>query len=118
MFESCRVHHLIHHNHPDSHQADEAFAKMNARLTIDEAGRVVIPEPLRMELRLKTGDALDMESTGEEITLHPVRNAGRLTKKQGFWVLQSGQLLTDSETDAVLQAEREERDTANFGNLG
>jgi AbrB family looped-hinge helix DNA binding protein len=46
---------------------------MNVRLTIDKAGRVVIPKSLREELHLEPGDALEMESAGEQITLRPIR---------------------------------------------
>jgi AbrB family looped-hinge helix DNA binding protein len=46
---------------------------MKTRVTIDKAGRVVIPKPLREELQLEPGDSLEMESAGEQITLRPVR---------------------------------------------
>jgi len=39
------------------------------RLTLDKAGRIVLPKPLRDELRLEPGDALEIESSGEDITL-------------------------------------------------
>jgi AbrB family looped-hinge helix DNA binding protein len=64
---------------------------MGIRLTIDRAGRVVIPKPLRRELRLEPGDALDMETAGEQITLRPVRGTGPLSKEQGVWVFRAGQ---------------------------
>jgi AbrB family looped-hinge helix DNA binding protein len=50
---------------------------MNTRLTIDKAGRVVIPKPLREELDFGPGDALEIERAGEEITLRPVRETGQ-----------------------------------------
>jgi len=56
---------------------------MNARLIIDKAGRVVIPKPLREELRLEPGDALEIATAGERITLRPVRGTGPLTKEHG-----------------------------------
>ena len=37
---------------------------MTARLTIDGAGRVVIPKPLRKELDLSPGDTLELEAKG------------------------------------------------------
>ena len=49
---------------------------LNTRLPIDKAGRVVIPKPLREELRLEPGDLLEMESAGEQITLR--QYAGRV----------------------------------------
>jgi AbrB family looped-hinge helix DNA binding protein len=89
--------------------------KMNTRLVIDRAGRVVIPKPLREELQLEPGDALEMESTGEQITLRPVRGTGPLTKEHGIWVFHSGVPLAASVTDEVLQQIREERDLVNLG---
>jgi AbrB family looped-hinge helix DNA binding protein len=88
---------------------------MNTRLIIDKAGRVVIPKPLREELRLEAGDSLEMESAGEQITLRPVRGTGPLTKEHGVWVFRTGQPLSASATDEVLQQIREERDSANLG---
>jgi len=89
--------------------------KMNTRLVIDKAGRVVIPKPLREELQLEPGDTLELESTGEQITLRPVRGTGPLTKEHGVWVFHSGQPLSASATDDMLDLLREERDLANLG---
>jgi len=66
-------------------------------------------------LHLGAGDTLEMESTGEEITLRPVRGTGPLTKEHGVWVFHSGQPLSASVTDEILQQIREERDLANLG---
>ena len=88
---------------------------MNTRLVIDKAGRIVIPKSLREELRLKPGDALEMDTAGEQITLRPVRGTGPLTKEHGVWVFHAGQPLTASATDEMLQQIREERDLANLG---
>jgi len=88
---------------------------MNTRLTIDKAGRVVIPKPLREELHLEPGDSLEMESAGEQITLRPVRGTGPLTKEHGVWVFHSEEPLPASATDEMLQKIREERDMANLG---
>jgi AbrB family looped-hinge helix DNA binding protein len=88
---------------------------MNSRLIIDKAGRVVIPKPLREELHLEPGDTLEMESTGEQITLRPARGTGPLTKEHGVWVFHAGQPLLASATDEMLQQIREERDLANLG---
>ena len=88
---------------------------MNSRLTIDKAGRIVIPKPLREELHLEPGDALEMESAGEQITLRPVRGTGSLAKELGVWVFHSGQPLPASATDEMLEQIRKERDLANLG---
>jgi AbrB family looped-hinge helix DNA binding protein len=88
---------------------------MTTRLTIDKAGRVVIPKQLREELHLEAGDALEMESAGEQITLRPVRGTGPLTQEQGVWVFRTGIPLPAAATDDVLQRIREERDVSNLG---
>jgi AbrB family looped-hinge helix DNA binding protein len=87
---------------------------VNVRLTIDKAGRVVIPKPLREELHLEPGDTLEMESAGEEITLRPVRGTGPLRKEHGVWVFHAGQPLPASTTDEMLRQIREDRDLANL----
>jgi AbrB family looped-hinge helix DNA binding protein len=88
---------------------------MNTRLTIDKAGRVVIPKTLREELHLEPGDSLELDSTNEQITLRPVRGTGPLMKEHGVWVFHSGQNLPASATDEMLQLIRGERDLQNLG---
>jgi AbrB family looped-hinge helix DNA binding protein len=90
---------------------------MTARITLDKAGRVVIPKPLRDELNLGPGDALQLEAEGEKITLRPVRGAIPLRKERGIWVYRTGQTLSASTTNDVLRKVREERDQQNLGKL-
>ena len=82
---------------------------------MDKAGRVVLPKLLREELHLEPGDALELESGGEQITLRPVRGTGPLAKEHGVWVFRTGRPLPASATDELLQRIREERDMANLG---
>ncbi len=56
------------------------LTKMNTRPIIDKAGRVAIPKPLRDELHLERGDALEIESARERIILRPVRGKDRLRR--------------------------------------
>jgi AbrB family looped-hinge helix DNA binding protein len=88
---------------------------MGSRLIIDKAGRVVIPKPLREELHLEAGDALEIETSGEQITLRPVRGTGSLTKEHGVWMFHSEEPLPASSTDEMLQKIRKERDLVNLG---
>ncbi len=88
---------------------------MQVRLTIDKAGRIVIPKPLREELHLEPGDDLELESAGEEITLRPVRGTGPLTQEHGVWVFRSGQPMAALTTQEMLREIREDRDLANLG---
>jgi len=87
---------------------------MSTRLTIDSAGRVVIPKPLRDELDLSPGDSLELESSGDNITLRPIRAVTPLTKEQGVWVFRTGQPLAATVTDEVLRQIREDRDQQNL----
>ena len=88
---------------------------MGTHLTIDKAGRVVIPKPLRQKLQLECGDSLELETEGERITLRPARGTGPLFREHGFWVFRSGAPLAESATDDMLEKIREERDLANLG---
>ena len=88
---------------------------MRTYLTLDRAGRVVIPKSLRDALHLEPGDSLEMETAGERITLRPVRGTGPLTKERGVWVFRTGAPLPASTTNDVLEQIRSERDQANLG---
>jgi len=83
---------------------------MNTTVTLDKAGRVVIPKPLRDALRLTPGDELVLESEGDCVTLRPVRSASALRKEHGVWVFRSGRKLSAAETDSALAILRQQRD--------
>jgi AbrB family looped-hinge helix DNA binding protein len=83
---------------------------MDTTVTLDKAGRVVIPKTLRDELQLGPGDTLALESHGGCMTLRPVRSASALRKEHGVWVFRSGQKLSTAETDRALQDLRQKRD--------
>jgi|HubBroStandDraft_1064217.scaffolds.fasta_scaffold00359_4 AbrB family looped-hinge helix DNA binding protein len=83
---------------------------MSTTVTLDKAGRVVIPKILRDELRLEAGDELSLESEGERLTLRPVRSASPMRKEHGVWVFRGSQRLSAVATDQVLRDLREQRD--------
>src|SRR5215470_8599501 len=56
---------------------------MNTNVTLDGAGRIVIPKDLRDQLRLAPGDTLSVESDGERVTLRPVRSESAMRKEHG-----------------------------------
>jgi AbrB family looped-hinge helix DNA binding protein len=80
---------------------------MTTKLTLDKAGRVLIPKPLRQELHLGPGDKLHLESAGEEITLRPLRPKALLKKESGVWVYQGEP--SDTSITALIDREREKR---------
>jgi AbrB family looped-hinge helix DNA binding protein len=63
---------------------------MNATLTIDKAGRVVLPKPVRDALQISPGDSLELEASEDHIILRPAPSKGRIFKKEGIWVFDSG----------------------------
>lgn len=88
---------------------------MNATVTLDEAGRIVLPEGLRDELRLNAGDTLALESEGDRITLRPVHATGSMRKEHGVWVFRTGHPLSANVADETLEQVRRERDITNAG---
>ena len=82
---------------------------MVTKLTIDKAGRVVIPKPLREELHLAAGDSLQLESTGGAITLRPLHETAPLQKENGFWVYRTGRSLKDISITDWIEKSRVER---------
>jgi AbrB family looped-hinge helix DNA binding protein len=87
---------------------------MTTQVTIDGAGRIVLPKPLRTELDVGPGDMLELESVGERITLRPVRGTAPLAKEKGVWVFRTGQPLAASVTDGLLEQVRESLDKQNL----
>jgi len=87
---------------------------MNTTVTIDKAGRVVIPKEVRDELRLEAGDTLTLESEGERVTLRPTHGTP-LQKERGVWVFHGGKRLSLDEANQLVRDAREQRDRQNAG---
>ena len=83
---------------------------MVTTLTVDKAGRVVLPKPVREELQLAAGDSLELESSEDRIILRPARGHGRMYKKQGVWVFHSGVPLTQDVVDRTVRRVRRARE--------
>jgi AbrB family looped-hinge helix DNA binding protein len=90
---------------------------MNATITVDRAGRLGVPEPLRDKLQLQAGDSLEIEASGEEITLRPVRAKARMQRVDGMWVVTYGQLIPENMLEDTIEAVRRERDEQILGKL-
>ena len=80
---------------------------MATRIVIDKAGRLVIPKPLRDELKLSPGDELEVECDGDRITLCAVRPQVLLKKEMGVWVYQGRP--TNASVTELIDREREKR---------
>ena len=99
---------------PFSKWANPSYnGNMNAKVTLDRAGRVVLPKTLRDAMRLSPGDTLDLTVNGDEVTLRPRRGATPLQKERGVWVFRTGKPLPADETEKTLRAIREQRGRRN-----
>ena len=87
-------------------------------VTIDKAGRIVIPKPVRDTLGLQPGDALELESTAESITIRPLRETMPLRQERGVWVYRSGKPLPEGAIEETLQSLRQERESQQMGRRG
>ena len=62
---------------------------MAETITIDKAGRIVLPKPLRERFKLEGGAKLRVESVGDHLELTPVElsKATTLVEKNGLLVV-------------------------------
>jgi AbrB family looped-hinge helix DNA binding protein len=90
---------------------------MITTLTLDRAGRFVLPKPVRDEMQLQAGDSLEMESSEDRIVLRPRRGGQGLHKKQGIWVFSGGEPISAEATDGILRQIRRERELSLMGKL-
>ena|SRR5713226_8906541 len=93
----------------------DAIMSSKHTVDIDKAGRIVLPKPLRDELQLEPGVSLEIESSGDELTLRPVRGQAPLRKKQGVWVFRSGDPLSPDQVEKTLRQVRDERHRQTVG---
>ena len=80
---------------------------MATKISIDKAGRVVLPKALRKRMRVEAGDDLLVEAEGDRITLRPIRQEALLKKELGIWVYQGESSSTS--IPELIDAEREKR---------
>ena len=81
---------------------------MNARATIDKAGRIVLPKSIRDALQLGAGDTLEIESEDDRLVISPIRVRPGLLKERGVWVYRSGTPTSASIPDLIAR-ERDRR---------
>lgn len=87
---------------------------MTTKLTLDKAGRVVIPKERRKELRLAPGDTPQLDTVGEQITLRPFRAEAPIRREDGVCVFSSGKN-TDVSVRELIKEGREERHRSLLG---
>jgi AbrB family looped-hinge helix DNA binding protein len=88
---------------------------MTATITVDKAGRVILPKPVRDELQLQAGDSLELESGEDRIVLRPVRGTLPLRRKQGVWVFRTVEPLSLMTVNETVKQVRQDRHKSMLG---
>jgi AbrB family looped-hinge helix DNA binding protein len=79
------------------------------RITIDRAGRVVIPKPVRDQARLEAGMEIEVEFRDGRIELEPATTPMRLVKRAKRATIEAGgemPTLTNADVRTVLEQVR------------
>lgn len=83
------------------------------RVTVDGAGRIVLPKSIREAVKLRRGQEVEVRLVGTVVEIEPVEPVVRLRDRPGrLPVLEvEGEVepVTDADVRAALEAQREER---------
>lgn len=85
---------------------------MKDTLTLDKAGRMVLPQSVRKQFGLRTGSALDLRITADSIILYPVEAKPTLTCENGLYVHEGR---PDDTLLDVIESSRQERSRSVWG---
>ncbi len=77
-------------------------------ITIDAAGRIVVPKPLRERFNLVAGTELEIEASGECLHLRRVEGGTALVSKKGILV-HHGDARAALDVAAFIRSERDAR---------
>jgi AbrB family looped-hinge helix DNA binding protein len=77
-------------------------------LKIDQAGRIVVPKPIRERLGLRPDTEIELVEQGDGLLLRVVAAQPSLIKADGVWV-HTGQTNATEELRHVVDESREER---------
>ncbi|MEP6538602.1 MAG: AbrB/MazE/SpoVT family DNA-binding domain-containing protein [Bryobacteraceae bacterium] len=77
-------------------------------LKIDNAGRVILPKPVRDRLGLRAGSELEMRETAEGLVLKPAERRPSLIRK-GSFLIHSGEIPAGYDILKAIDEDREER---------
>jgi AbrB family looped-hinge helix DNA binding protein len=80
---------------------------ITAKITLDKAGRVVLPKPLRDSMHLVAGDTLQLDAEGDRITLRLIHPHATLRKEHGIWVYQGEP--SEASIPDLIDRERDQR---------
>lgn len=87
---------------------------MVVTLKIDNAGRIVVPKPIRDRLGLRAGADIEVTETADGIVLKPVADQPPMERVNGLWVHQ-GSASAGFDWDRFIDEERESHGRRIFG---
>ena len=79
------------------------------QVSIDKAGRIIVPKPVRDRLGLRQDSKLELVETSGRIVLKPVEQASGLVRDEDGWLVFTGEAANAIDWDALLREDREER---------
>jgi AbrB family looped-hinge helix DNA binding protein len=86
-----------------------AYAIINGMtVTIDKAGRIILPKPIRDRLQLREGSELALEEHPDGLVLRPVERKSSMAQEHGIWVHQ-GQAPSGFNWDTIVDTIRDEQ---------
>jgi len=77
-------------------------------VTIDSAGRIVVPKAVRDRYGLRKDGRLELEETAEGVFLKPIKSGSALVRKRGRLVF-TGRPIGKIDWDRLVEEDREER---------
>jgi AbrB family looped-hinge helix DNA binding protein len=77
-------------------------------LTIDKAGRVVLPKRLREQFRLRPGAEIEVVDAGDHLQLRPIDHGATLVR-EGRWWVHGGAPDPDAALEDAVRGHRDER---------
>jgi AbrB family looped-hinge helix DNA binding protein len=84
-------------------------------ITIDQAGRIVVPKTLRERFGLCSGTELEIEATGEGFSLRPSNREPAFVEKEGILVHHGPRVAGDIDIAAFINHQREARALSGAG---
>jgi AbrB family looped-hinge helix DNA binding protein len=96
------------------------YGMKDASISIDRAGRIVLPKVVREELAIKPGDTLKVSLQGSSVTLTPDRPKSGLVRKSKALVFSSAgdEILNRDTVERILDEERSRHETATVTGMG
>lgn len=78
------------------------------KTTIDAAGRLVVPKPLREQFHLAPGSEIEIEASGDGVMIRPADRAASMQDRDGVLV-HHGPRTVDIDIAAFVRQKREAR---------